>query len=130
MKYILLALPLLVQRVHAQDSIYVKLPSHFDTVNVRRNYPNFICAVFDKMDLPGFSLDGTISFYFNPNRSLKAWACKPISYKSLSDSLSLSPHHFLKSHTFFLILIKNDTAYFYKAKGDYMYKDYKNDVSY
>ncbi|HTJ14199.1 MAG TPA: hypothetical protein VL547_19305, partial [Dinghuibacter sp.] len=48
----------------------------------------------------------------------------------ISDSLTRSSRPFLLRHTFFVIVTRNDTAYFYKAKGDYMYKDYKNDVHY
>lgn len=130
MKFLYLVLLLSIQRAHAQDTIFVKLPNHFDTVNVRRNHPNLICAVFDKKDLPGFAGDGAISFYFNPGRPFKGLRCNPISYKVLSDSLTHSSRPFLLRHTFFVIITKNDTAYFYKAKGDYMYKDYKNDVHY
>jgi hypothetical protein len=55
---------------------------------------------------------------------------KIFSMTSISDSLALSPRTFLHRHTFFVILTRGDTAYFYKAKGEYMYKDYKNDVKY
>lgn len=120
------------------DSIFIKLPDHFDTLNVSYIGKGFARIILDKFTQKTYSahegirLDAqrTSSFYYPLSKIPPQISHKTIDLAVLSDSLTHSSRLFLLRHTFFVIITKNDTAYFYKAKGDYMYKDYKNDVHY
>lgn len=134
----LLTIILFLSQLNKTDSIFIRLPSHYDTLNVSFIGKGFTRIVIDRFSQKiytakeGTRLDAqrTPSFSHPLSHIPPQIQRKTIDLAGLSDSLSLSPRHFLSSHTFFIILTRNDTAYFYKAKGTYMYKDYKNDVSY
>ena len=115
------------------DTIFIKMPGRYDTVDVSGRFPSMTCIVLDKKDLKGYVAPGTVAFYFkwHPtfiNVKRKKQAIKFLSYSTLSDSLQASNRAFFKRHIFFVVIDRNDTSYFYRAAGNYMYKNFKNDV--
>lgn len=128
-----------LRQVHPKvTTLYFFLPHHFDTVDVKNRNPNITCIVLDKHDLKNFKADGAISFDIPRDPEFKRLHSNVVldtlsnvlSDNSLSDSLILYKRDFFKRHIFYVIISKNDTNYFYRAKGEYMYKNFDNDVQY
>ena len=124
------------QNTDNSDIIYIKIPSAYDTVSVKKIDPNLMCIVLDRNDLNGFKAPGAISFYIprETSKFIKNGQIfvnrHAISYSSLSDSLIHSKRDFFKRHTFFVIITRNDTSFFYHAKGEYMYRNYNGEIKY
>lgn len=120
------------------DTIYVGLPSHFDTVDVKARNPDITCIVLDKNDLKGYVAPGIVSFDIPRSPSFKDLCLtisfyvrqRQIGYSQLSDSLTHSRQTFFKRHIFYVIISRQDTCFFYKATGNYMDKNFENEVHY
>jgi hypothetical protein len=128
-----------VNQAHAKlDTIYVGLPSHYDTVDIRFMNSNMTSIVVDKWHAKDFLASGAVSFDVYRESDFKFFSREvPISIKKhtigisqLSDSLTLSRQDFFKRHTFFVIVSRQDTCFFYKATGNYMDKNFENEVHY
>jgi hypothetical protein len=120
----------------AKDSIYIKLPIRYDTLNVSFIGSDFRRIVFDKFSQKSYTApEGTsldvqrvASFAYPEAKISPNVARRIIGLSALSDSLLQTHRSFFRNHTFFVIITRSDTCYFYKAKGEYMYKNYENDV--
>ncbi|TDW96837.1 hypothetical protein [Dinghuibacter silviterrae] len=121
---------------HLEDSVFIKLPEHYDTLNVSFIGKNISRIVFDKFSQKtytapeGTSLDvqRTASFAYPSNGLPESVVQKIVDLKAISDSVQRAPHTFFHRHTFFLIITRQDTCYFYHAKGEYLNKNFDNDV--
>lgn len=118
------------------DTVYVGLPPRLDTVSIKTRDSSLTHIVLDKRDLKGFNASGAIEFDIESAPDNKM-ACpdipydvrqREISYPRLSDSVSTAGRAFFKRHTFFVIISKQDTCFFYKAVGNYMNTNLENDV--
>lgn len=106
-----------------------------DTSNIKYSQPDIQRIILDKYNYPGYIAPGVVSFDIKRHFDFKLPVSKisvlnrlTIRPGSLSDSLLTSSRAFFRRHNFFVVITKNDTCYFYRAKGEYMYKNYKNDV--
>jgi len=120
------------------DTIYVELPMNYDTVDVRFLNPNITSFVADRWHLQNFKAPGAMSFDFAREADFKVLRkeipyrirMKIIDFGQISDILILYKRDFFKRHIFYVVISKNDTCFFYHAKGEYMYKNFDNDVQY
>lgn len=120
----------------AKDSIFIQLPAKYDTLNVSFIGSDFFRIVFDKFSQKSYTApEGTsldvqrkVSFVYAATEVPAGIAHKMIDLSVVSDSLLTSSRAFFRRHNFFVVITKKDTCYFYRAKGEYMYKNYKNDV--
>ena len=121
-------------RAHS-DTLIVMVGKKVDTSNIKYSQPDIQRIILDKYNYPGYIAPGVVSFDIKRHFDFKLPVSKisvlnrlTIRPGSLSDSLLTSSRAFFRRHNFFVVITKNDTCYFYRAKGEYMYKNYKNDV--
>jgi hypothetical protein len=118
-----------IQKVYS-DSIYITLPTTYDTINVNYVGNTFFRAVFDKYSQfnynapEGLILDVQRSANYTVSRSdlnEDFWASIQ-SITMISDSLLLKKRDFLRHHQFFVVVATSDSVSFHKARGEYLYK--------
>jgi hypothetical protein len=110
------------------DTIIIKLPGHFDTVDVRKNNPNIIAAIFDKYSQKdyraphGFSLDIQRNREFSQVKSYltDSMQRRILGIGAVSDSLRLTNGAFLKRHEFFVMYYRKGSVDFHRARGEYL----------
>jgi hypothetical protein len=121
-----------------KDTVFVKMPENFDTAHIKYSHPGITRIILEKFNFKGFIAGGAISFdigrsfdfRINCNEALGLIGNRNINSSQLSDSLIQSHQDFFKRHTFFVIISRQDTCFFYKAVGNYMNKNLDNDVQY
>ena len=120
------------------DTLIVRIGNKYDTANIKYSQPDIQRIILNRYNYPGYTAPGVVSFDIKrqfdfrlPEKSISRDITRLIITPTLiSDSLLSAHRAFFKRHTFFVILTRGDTCYFYRAKGEYMYKNYKNDVKY
>ena len=120
--------PQLARTTKSIDTLYIELPTTYDTVDVSRIGKDFKRIVFDKFSQPnyhassGISLDVKRSSSFaiaNENITAKIIK-KTMVVSSLSDSLQGEKNNFLKRHDFFVVRKNADSCFFYSSKCEYL----------
>jgi hypothetical protein len=122
--------------LNSSDTLYFKLPRKIDTANIKYLDSNLKSVVIDKWHEKNFKAPGAMSFDFFRSYNLKfhhkeipkAINGKFIGIAELSDSLQSAGRAFFKRHFFYVVIDRNDSSFFYPARGNYMYKNYENDV--
>lgn len=112
------------------DTLYIKLPVAYDTVDVRMNNPAIKAAIFDKYSQKDYRAPQGLSLDIQRHASFKIKnSIVPVKIEShiidipiMSDSLRISRGAFLHRHQFFVIFFQNDSVYFHKARGEYLTK--------
>ena len=121
---------------NVDDTVFVQVPEKFDTAHIKYSNPGVTRVVLEKHNFDGFEAKGAATFDINwtPDFAIKcenesrSVAARSIAAYQLSDSVSMAGRAFFKRHTFFVIISKQDTCFFYKAVGNYMNTNLENDV--
>jgi hypothetical protein len=111
------------------DSIFIRLPEKADTVNIYDRKPDIIAYIFDRFSQvsykapEGFALDVQRKpcLISNKSEANKIILKRVFDISKISDSLRIGKNAFLKRHQFFVIYERQDSIYFHRAQGDYLY---------
>lgn len=113
----------------ATDTIFIHLPKKVDTVNIYDRKTDIIAYIFDRFSQAdykapeGFALDVQRKPFLILSKSgvNKIILKKVFDISEISDSLRIGKNPFLKRHQFVVIYEREDSIYFHRAQGDYLY---------
>ena len=119
------------KQYYQADSVYIKLPGKYDTLNVSFIGKNIARVILDKYSQKlykapqGISLDiqRTASFSIPKSNLPRSIKQRIIDIAIISDSVSRVQGIYLRRHQFFVISEQNHTMYFYEARGEYLNKN-------
>jgi hypothetical protein len=119
------------QDISNRDSLFIQLPTKYDTLNISYLKMNVTRIVLDRFSQKNYTAPDGISLDVRRQPSFKLlrsnlgqqFKNKIVDISILSDSLRVSNGSYLKRHQFFVMIYKNDSIYFYNVRGEYLNKN-------